>query len=65
MLFMRFPLDVVFTDREGNVVALVEKIRPWRVSGFYREAYYAIELPVGEIARSQTQVGDRLDLGGP
>lgn len=65
MLFMRFPLDVIFTDREGKVVALVEGIRPWRLSSFYREAYYAIELPVGTITASETRVGDLLELGSP
>lgn len=62
MLFMRFPLDVIFTDEEGKVVALVEGIRPWRLSSFHRSAHYAIELPVGTIAASETQVGDSIDL---
>jgi len=29
---MRFPIDVVYADREGRVVKLVRGIKPWRMS---------------------------------
>lgn len=29
--FMRFPIDVLFLDKDGNVVKTVRKIRPWRL----------------------------------
>ena len=29
-LFMRFPIDATFLDREGKVVRTVRRIRPWR-----------------------------------
>ncbi len=29
-LFMRFPIDVVFINRSGEVVEVVEALRPWR-----------------------------------
>lgn len=28
--FMRYPLDIVFVDREGRVLRLVEGVGPWR-----------------------------------
>ena len=28
--FMRYPIDVVFLDRDGNPVKTVRNIRPWR-----------------------------------
>lgn len=28
--FMRFPVDAVFFDRQGNVVKTVRGVRPWR-----------------------------------
>ena len=29
--FMRFPIDAVFLDADGNVVKTVRNIRPWRL----------------------------------
>ena len=28
--FMRFPVDAVFFDRQGNAVKIVRGVRPWR-----------------------------------
>lgn len=52
MLFMRFPLDVVFIDRDGRVVRVLDSIRPWRASSFVRGAKAAIELPAGTASRA-------------
>jgi uncharacterized protein len=41
--FMRYPIDVVFLDRVGNVVAVREALRPWRVA-FAPRARAALEL---------------------
>jgi uncharacterized membrane protein (UPF0127 family) len=48
MLFMRFPIDVVFLDRNWKVVRIVRGLRPWRVTGA-RKAVAALELPVGGV----------------
>jgi uncharacterized membrane protein (UPF0127 family) len=52
----------VFADRQGVVVATYQDLRPWRVSGFQSSAHFAIELPVGAVARSRTEVGDTLEM---
>jgi len=31
MFFMRYPIDVVFVDREARVTRTVSSLRPWRV----------------------------------
>lgn len=62
MFFMRFPLDVVFVDRNNTVVSLVENIKPWRVSGIAKKARSAIELTSGTIKRTQTEIGDKLEF---
>jgi len=62
MFFMRFPLDVLFVDREGKVLHLLHGIRPWRVSRLVRGARYAIELPSGSLRRSGVAQGDLLRL---
>jgi uncharacterized membrane protein (UPF0127 family) len=59
MFFMRFPLDVVFLDRDHTVVAIRRELRPWKVAGA-RGAYATLELPVG--AAAGLEVGDELVL---
>jgi len=61
MFFMRFPIDVVFLDRELSVVGVVPGLRPWRMAG-RRGAKAALELPAGEAARRRIEPGERLRL---
>ncbi len=61
MFFMRFPIDVVFLDRDRKVVRVVEGLRPWRVAGA-RRAVAALELPAGSAAAAGVDVGDELVL---
>ncbi|PLS81372.1 MAG: hypothetical protein CYG59_05925, partial [Chloroflexi bacterium] len=58
--WMRFPIDVVFVDRQDRVVGLVEAMPPNRPFAGARRARRTIELPAGTIARTQTQAGDTL-----
>jgi uncharacterized membrane protein (UPF0127 family) len=60
MFFMKFPLDVVFIDKEGLVVHLIHGIRPWRLSPIVWKAHSVIELPTGIIRASNTALGDRI-----
>jgi uncharacterized protein len=59
--FMRFPIDVVWLDRELVVLGIADGLEPWRTSG-KRGAKAALELPAGEAARRGLAVGDRLEL---
>ena len=60
MFFMRFPIDVLFLDRTGRVVRAVSDVRPWVPALAARGAREVVELRVGTIAESGTQVGDDL-----
>ena len=62
MLFMRFPIDVIFLDSGGIVVGLLRAIAPWRVSGIYWNAVKAVELPAGVIDASGTEEGDTIAI---
>ncbi|HKI91712.1 MAG TPA: DUF192 domain-containing protein [Gaiellaceae bacterium] len=59
MLFMRFPIDAVFCDRELCVIDVERNLRPWRATG-RRGAKIVIELPAG--AAAGLEPGDRLEL---
>ena len=58
---MRFPIDVVFLDRELTVLDVVPDLVPWRAAG-KRGAKAVLELPAGEAARRGLEPGDRLDV---
>lgn len=55
---MRYPLDLVFLDKDGGVVKCVTGIQPWRVSAA-RKARHTLELVAGSIAEANIAVGDR------
>ena len=57
-MFMRFPIDAVFLDREYAVVKVVENLRPWRFAGA-RGAKAVLELRKGAAGR-RLRVGESL-----
>lgn len=59
--FMRFPLDIVFARRDGQVVKILQQVGPWRIAVCWR-AFAAIELAAGTVDRHQLRVGDRLSI---
>src|SRR3974377_777799 len=61
MFFMRFPIDVVFLDRNRKVGRIVRGLRPWRAAGA-RKAVAALELPVGAVGEAGLEEGDVLVL---
>ncbi len=59
-MFMRFPLDVLFCDRELVVVGVERNLPPWRTAR-RRGAKVVVELAAG--AAAGVDPGDRLFLG--
>ena len=59
--FMRFPIDVVFVNREGVVVRVVSDLGPWRIAASVR-AHAAIEFAAGVLRSHDVRPGDRLYL---
>ena len=56
-MFMRFPLDVLFCDRDLVVVGVERDLKPWRTAG-RKGAKVVVELPVGGAAG--VEAGDKL-----
>lgn len=59
---MRFPIDVVFLDRNWRVIHVQPALAPFRISGIHWKARLVIELPVGVIAQTSTSIGDELQI---
>ena len=59
--FMRFPIDVVFLDRELRVMSVRSHVRPWRMAR-QRRARAVLELAAGEAQRRGVATGDQLRL---
>ena len=70
MMFMKFPIDAVFMGRPTAdeplvrpVVSVRRDLRAWTgLVPFVRGAHGVLELPVGTIDASGTEVGDRIRL---
>ena len=59
--FMRFPIDVMFVNRDGVVLKIVRDLKPWRMAASLR-AYAVVELAAG--VERDVMPGDRLYLAG-
>ena len=60
--FMRFPLDLVFIDRENKVVSVHRRVCPWKFVFGGKGAAAVIELPPGAIDFSGTEKGDIIEF---
>ena len=58
--FMTFPIDVIYIDKDLSVIKLDQDMGPNRVGKFVTESAYILEVPVGTIASTDSQVGDRI-----
>lgn len=54
---MRYPLDLVYLDRAGEVVGWCEQLAPWRASGC-RRAVATVEFHGGALARLRPRLGE-------
>ena len=59
--FMRFPIDVIFVNRDGRVTRVVPRMQPWRVA-MSAAAHAVIEAAAGTIEKRDVHVGDRVRL---
>ncbi|MFH0763259.1 MAG: DUF192 domain-containing protein [Candidatus Omnitrophota bacterium] len=60
--FMRFPIDVLFVDKNNKIVKTIANFVPFRISNIYFRVSFTIELPAGTIEKTLTSPGDILTL---
>jgi uncharacterized membrane protein (UPF0127 family) len=60
--FMKFPIDVVFINKDDKVAKIVDNLAPWKIAlpgGFSRSV---LELPAGKALELKLRKGDILTL---
>lgn len=62
MMFMKFPIDIIFLDRKNKILHITENIQPWKISRIVFMAQSVLELPVGTVQKTQTKIGDILTI---
>lgn len=61
-LGMRYAIDVAFLAKDGTVLHMIPDMAPGKLSPLVKGARATLELPAGTLARTETQVGDKLEL---
>ncbi|MBI2647111.1 DUF192 domain-containing protein [Candidatus Woesearchaeota archaeon] len=62
MFFVFYPIDVLFLDKNKNVVDIKENFKPFTLYKSNKKAMYAVELPKGSIRKTNTCIGDKIDF---
>ncbi len=57
--FMKFPIDLVYLDRQKRVRKVRHAVGPWRISGCLL-AHSILELPAGTAVETGTKPGDQI-----
>ncbi|OQW49910.1 MAG: hypothetical protein A4S09_11730 [Proteobacteria bacterium SG_bin7] len=61
--FMRFPIDVVFVDKELKVCKVVQNIKPFRLANSYFCGHSVFEFSSPHPVLKELQPGDTLYVG--
>ena len=59
--WMRFPIDLIYLDRQHRVVKTRNNVRAWRISACLR-AHSVLELAAGVVRDTNTRMGDQLSM---
>ncbi|NLZ27935.1 MAG: DUF192 domain-containing protein [Firmicutes bacterium] len=62
--FMRYPVDILFLDRNFKVVETCPALKPNRLSPIIKEARHVLEFPSGTMARLGLGPGVQLKING-
>jgi uncharacterized membrane protein (UPF0127 family) len=60
--FMKFPIDLIFLNKQNVVIATIENLQPNRLTRLYPKAASVLELPAGTIEATSTVVGDVIEI---
>lgn len=57
---MKYPLDVLVLDEDQTILATYTPLEPGQHTSWHSKGRMVLELPAGQVQRTQTQVGDQL-----
>jgi uncharacterized membrane protein (UPF0127 family) len=58
--FMKYAIDILYLDKANVVIAIDEALAPGKVGKHYKGAVSVVELSVGSVTASETEVGQSL-----
>lgn len=59
---MKFPIDVVFLNKNNRVIAISKNIPPNRMTRIYHRASSVIELSAGTAEATDIYIGDEVEI---
>jgi uncharacterized membrane protein (UPF0127 family) len=59
---MAFPIDVAYLNSRQQVIYVCHELAPFRFARLKLKARSVLELPAGTLARTQTAVGDSIEI---
>ena len=62
MCFMRFAIDVIYLDKEYNILKVVKNLKPWIGLSLFIPAWATLEMTAGEADRCGLKVGEKLKI---
>ncbi len=60
--FMKFPIDVIYIDKEMTIVGMEHALSPGKLGGRFKNAHSVIEMEAGQISASKVYVGQTLRI---
>lgn len=60
--FMKFAIDVLFINKQNEVIALYENVKPYRILPIHLNSSYIVELAAGQIFGKNVNKGDLIQI---
>jgi uncharacterized protein len=60
MLGMRFPVDLIYLNRDQKVLYTLDVLVPHKFGPLIKDAYYVLEVQAGVVAIKKIRVGERI-----
>lgn len=64
-MFMRFPIDLLFLDRELKIIRIIERFKPWKATPIFRDCHQVVEIKAGVASKKGVTVKDELEVIKP
>jgi len=60
--FMKFPIDVIFLNKDNQIIAAVSNLTPNCMTRLYPQSFSVLELPPGTIVATNSEIGDIIEI---